>query len=108
MHRPPSFRRPSAPGGSFRTMRDVKHYGGEWPKLSKSILKVCPVCHCDDVKVWTSGHVETHAFAPPGTMRPAVLVDHIRPLNMGGLRLDRRNLQALCTSCHSAKTKAFG
>ena len=31
-------------------------------------------------------------------------VDHIRPINDGGARLDPANLQSLCQSCHSRKT----
>ena len=30
--------------------------------------------------------------------------DHVRPLNRGGARLDPRNLQSLCRTCHVAKT----
>lgn len=32
-------------------------------------------------------------------------VDHIRPIRQGGARLDPENLQALCHSCHSRKTR---
>ena len=33
-------------------------------------------------------------------------VDHVRPLHRGGAVFDLANLQALCTSCHVAKTRA--
>lgn len=36
--------------------------------------------------------------------RPADLVDHIVPIRDGGERLDERNLQSLCRSCHDTKT----
>lgn len=36
--------------------------------------------------------------------RPAVIVDHIIPIRQGGGELDDGNLQALCQSCHSAKS----
>ena len=32
-------------------------------------------------------------------------VDHRTPVHLGGDPLDRKNLQALCRSCHIAKTK---
>ena len=39
-----------------------------------------------------------------GVYTPATLVDHIKPIREGGARLDPRNLQSLCWSCHSAKS----
>ena len=39
-----------------------------------------------------------------GRLTKAVVVDHIRPIRMGGERLSDDNLQALCQSCHSAKS----
>ena len=32
-------------------------------------------------------------------------VDHIIPISAGGERFDPRNLQTLCASCHSIKTR---
>lgn len=32
-------------------------------------------------------------------------LDHIKPLNQGGARLDERNLQPLCPECHGGKTR---
>ncbi|TAK97804.1 MAG: HNH endonuclease, partial [Rhodospirillaceae bacterium] len=32
-------------------------------------------------------------------------VDHVKPINSGGAPWDPQNLQALCRSCHSAKTR---
>jgi len=47
-------------------------------------------------------------MGPPGSLAPAVHVDHVRPLNMGGEKFDPANLQPLCQSCHSRKTVRFG
>lgn len=35
----------------------------------------------------------------------ATEVDHIRPMGKGGEKFDESNLQALCKSCHSKKTR---
>jgi 5-methylcytosine-specific restriction enzyme A len=39
-----------------------------------------------------------------GVRVPTAIVDHRVPLSAGGPRLDPRNLQALCRSCHGVKT----
>jgi 5-methylcytosine-specific restriction enzyme A len=38
--------------------------------------------------------------------RPSDETDHIVPLSDGGALWDRTNLQALCSDCHAAKTRA--
>lgn len=35
---------------------------------------------------------------------PAKVVDHIKPLKLGGARFDTANLQALCVPCHNRKS----
>lgn len=40
-----------------------------------------------------------------GIYKAAQMVDHIRPINDGGAKLDDANLQSLCFSCHNRKTK---
>ena len=37
---------------------------------------------------------------------PASQVDHVIPIALGGQALDELNLQSLCASCHSAKTRS--
>ena len=36
----------------------------------------------------------------------AKVVDHVKPINAGGARLDDNNLQSLCESCHNRKSAA--
>lgn len=43
-----------------------------------------------------------------GVLTPAVLVDHIKPINEGGEKLDMRNLQSLCARCHNKKSAREG
>jgi 5-methylcytosine-specific restriction protein A len=37
-------------------------------------------------------------------LTPAIVVDHVVPLKMGGERFDWANLQSLCASCHNRKS----
>lgn len=32
-------------------------------------------------------------------------IDHVKPIRLGGARLDPRNLQLICVGCHIAKTR---
>ena len=61
-----------------------------WRALSVAVRKRHPLCvRCADV----------------GVVRPADLVDHIKPVRVHPeLRLDVTNLQPLCNSCHNRKT----
>jgi 5-methylcytosine-specific restriction protein A len=70
-------------------------YKGEWPALSKQVLRDEPVCRCGGCGV---GH------ASGGCRRVSVLVDHVVSIADGGARLDRANLQALCRPCHDSKS----
>jgi 5-methylcytosine-specific restriction protein A len=35
---------------------------------------------------------------------PAQMVDHIKPIRLGGEPLDDNNLQSLCNRCHASKS----
>ncbi|WP_083769180.1 HNH endonuclease signature motif containing protein [Dyadobacter fermentans] len=39
-----------------------------------------------------------------GRLVEAVQVDHITPLEVGGLPFDQKNLQSLCKRCHTIKS----
>lgn len=41
-----------------------------------------------------------------GQTQGRMICDHIVPLNLGGARIDRSNVQVLCHACHQAKTAA--
>ncbi len=64
-------------------------YDARWRKLRLWFLGRHPFCRV----------CEEH-----GVIEPATEADHIVPIRVGGARLDVRNLQALCKSCHSRKT----
>jgi 5-methylcytosine-specific restriction endonuclease McrA len=51
-------------------------------------------------------HTEIPVFRAAGGGRPAdpFVLDHIRPLAMGGDQWDTRNLQVLCARCNRIKT----
>ena len=65
----------------------ARGYDATWEKLSRMIRRERPICeHCQ--------------------VAPSRMVDHIVPLRAGGARLELGNLQALCLSCHAAKTRS--
>ena len=69
-----------------RASASARGYDRRWRKVRRIQLQREPLCsHCGDV---------------------AREVDHIVPIADGGARLDLRNLQSLCKSCHSRKTRA--
>jgi 5-methylcytosine-specific restriction protein A len=60
----------------------------EWRKLRAKVLQQQPLCvHCKEQKRLT----------------PAQMVDHIKPIRLGGLPLDESNLMPLCNHCHQIK-----
>ena len=75
-----------------REQSQKRGYDWTWRALSKQVRMEEPLCrHC----------------LRDGRVTAATLVDHIVPLSLSPeLRLDRGNLQALCSRCHSFKTQA--
>lgn len=43
-----------------------------------------------------------------GKVTAATVVDHVKPIRQGGERYEHSNLQSLCWSCHSSKTRLEG
>ena len=73
--------------------REVKNDGfyNSWPwrKKRKSFLNERPLCvHCEH----------------KGLVVPATVVDHIKPIRLGGEKLNDDNLQGLCETCHNSKS----
>jgi 5-methylcytosine-specific restriction protein A len=61
----------------------------KWRKHRKLFLQEFPLCReCQN----------------NGKIVPAVVVDHITPINQGGDKFNYDNLQPLCSSCHNKKS----
>lgn len=80
-------------GHNFRSLdsfTDNSFYNSRlWRKTRILHLKSEPLCrHC----------------AQHGVTTAATDVDHIIPINQGGLTLSDSNLQSLCGQCHAKKT----
>jgi 5-methylcytosine-specific restriction enzyme A len=75
-----------------REQSQKRGYDSTWRALSKQVRMEEPLCrHC----------------LRDGRVTAAVCVDHIVPISIApDLRLFRINLQALCASCHTRKTRA--
>ena len=88
--RAPQAKQPRLP--DHREASHKRGYDATWHKLSRMVRMEEPLCrHC----------------LREGRVTAATLVDHIVPLSLSPeLRLDRGNLQALCSRCHSFKTQA--
>jgi 5-methylcytosine-specific restriction protein A len=60
-----------------------------WRMTRKLYIKSNPLCEqCTREERTTAGQ----------------MVDHIRPITLGGSKLDQSNLQTLCDNCHSKKS----
>lgn len=98
-------------GDSAKRRSDSRRYNnGRWVRLATQIRRAAPLCACDAVRVWDGDRMRTVDFSEPDgpKTRPSRLVDHIRPLSLGGDMWDRCNLQSLCASCHGKKTQRYG
>lgn len=69
-------------------------YDWAWEKVRAWHMREEPLCR--------------HCLERDGRCVPGEVVDHIRPINLGGERLDPDNLQTLCRRCHAAKTRTDG
>jgi len=75
---------------SRRGSSTQRGYDYRWQKVRKGYLAKHPLCvHCE----------------ANGRVTAATEIDHIVPIQVAPMRkYDRTNWQALCKSCHSAKT----
>ena len=69
---------------SERTYKDKRYNSRRWRKARLSFLKYNPTCTvCDKL---------------------ATVVDHIKPVRLGGEFWDRDNWQSMCEVCHNRKS----
>lgn len=67
----------------------ARGYDYQWQRVRAAVFANEPLCR---------------GCAAIDALTIATEVDHIIPLSVGGARLDVRNLQPLCHSCHTLKT----
>ena len=68
---------------------EPRYKSKRWQRLRLAVLQSSPLCvSCRD----------------SGVVRPARVVDHIRPVRRGGAFWDVHNLQTMCESCHNSKS----
>ena len=61
----------------------------QWRMLRRYYIKANPLCEeCTRKGKTTAGNC----------------IDHIKPISMGGSKVDESNLQTLCNSCHAKKS----
>jgi 5-methylcytosine-specific restriction protein A len=108
-NKPRSHANPESKVRSLKARVDSKRYGSSWRKLRDEFLALSPVCHCNAFRYWDDalGVYGVKDALEGARIAPATVVDHIRPLSMGGTH-EWGNLQALCNSCHTIKTRRWG
>ena len=61
----------------------------QWRMLRRYYIKANPLCEwCNRKGKTTAGNC----------------VDHLKPISLGGSKVDESNLQTLCNSCHAKKS----
>lgn len=74
---------------STRGSATERGYDHVWTAFRNYYLLGNPLCvHCNRHNI----------------VEPATVVDHIRPLHLGGAHCTEANSQALCAPCHNTKT----
>ena len=69
--------------------KEPRYNTTQWRNVRALILQDSPLCKaCEEV----------------GLITLAQMVDHIKPVRLGGNFWDRNNLQPLCNSCHASKS----
>ena len=93
---PKGKRRPWIPKKERRTPQHDNsqfYQSKQWRMLRRYYIKSNPLCEqCSRENKTTAGQC----------------VDHIKPISLGGNRIDESNLQTLCNSCHAKKSAAEG
>ncbi|MVM31182.1 hypothetical protein GO755_14160 [Spirosoma sp. HMF4905] len=74
---------------TYNGIRNQDYRNAPWRRTRKLQLEKEPLCkYCLDNKKLT----------------PATVVDHKKPVRLGGGFLDENNLMSLCKSCHARKS----
>lgn len=69
--------------------KEPRYNTQQWRNVRELVLQQQPLCQaCEAV----------------GLLTLAQMVDHIKPVRLGGEFWDRDNLQPLCNSCHASKS----
>jgi 5-methylcytosine-specific restriction protein A len=69
--------------------KEPRYNTTQWRNVRALILQDSPLCKaCEEV----------------GLITLAQMVDHIKPVRLGGNFWDHENLQPLCNSCHASKS----
>ena len=55
-------------------------------------------------KLYIKSHPLCEQCTREGRTTSAQMCDHIRPITLGGLKLDTSNIQSLCNKCHAKKS----
>jgi len=97
------------PKGSLKRRTDSRRYGSSWRRIRDAFLAESPVCYCNAFSYWDGalGVYGANSALEATRIAPATIVDHIRPMSMGGTH-EWSNLQSLCHSCHTKKTQRWG
>ena len=92
---PTSNKRPWIPKKKRTRQHDNSkfYHSMRWRNLRRYIIKKYPLCVMCERK---------------GEVNPAYVVDHIKPISMGGSPTDESNLQTLCRKCHDKKSAQEG
>jgi len=107
--KPRSHANPVSRARTLKARVDSKRYGSSWRRIRDAFLAESPVCHCNAFSYWDGalGVYGANSALECTRIAPATIVDHIRPMSMGGTH-DWDNLQSLCYSCHTIKTRRWG
>ncbi len=94
----PTTKRYCSSCNSTKTKDKAWYTSYQWRQIRDAHLKEFPLCQCT-----SSAYCEHEPGECLSNHQPEV--DHIIPISKGGNRTARANLQTLCKSCHSRKTK---
>jgi 5-methylcytosine-specific restriction protein A len=73
--------------------KEPRYHTTRWRELRLNVLQCSPLCAtCEQL----------------GLITLAQMVDHIKPVRLGGEFWDVNNLQPLCNSCHAVKSAKEG